>query len=228
MSYSAAPGGDDLAARLDVLARKHRLPSVIVVTHLDVEHLLPFRRTPVDEFVPLGTMARDLPLAVLRSVIDPLRDHLGLYLEGLEHGGPELRIGLARVLRQPNRSNTIRQMAAAEAVTPRTLENQWKALGGGAGEMRLKDLLWMIRLLQVLELRARGMPLGSICQDVKVDLRSLQRACQRHLGRSLGRVSAGGAIAELLRLRGRILKLFRVEAARGRGRRQMPKRPSGL
>src|SRR5947199_1352503 len=71
-----ATGGDDLGARLSELTRSHRLPSVVVVTHLDAEHLLPFRRIPVEEFVPLASMATDLPEAVLRSVIAPLREHL--------------------------------------------------------------------------------------------------------------------------------------------------------
>ena len=54
--------GDDLAARLSELTHKHRLPSVVVVvTHLDAEHVLPFRRIAVDEFVPLASMATDLP-----------------------------------------------------------------------------------------------------------------------------------------------------------------------
>lgn len=211
-----APGADDLAARLGGLARKHCLPSVIVVTHLDVEHVLPFRRAPVDEFVALATMAGDLPLAILRGVIDHLREHLALHVERLERCGPELRLALAHVLRRPGRAKTIRQLAAAEAVTPRTLENQWKALSGGAGKMRLQDLLWTIRLLQVLELRARGTPLAGICDDLRLDLRSLQRASRRHLGKSLGRVSAAAAIGELLRLRRRTLERF-GGVATGRG-----------
>jgi hypothetical protein len=211
-----APGADDLAARLGGLARKHSLPSVIVVTHLDVEHVLPFRRASVDQFVALSSMAGDLPLALLRGVIDHLREHLALHVERLDSGGPQLRLALAHVLRRPSRAKTIRRLAAAEAVTPRTLENQWKALSGGADRMRLLDLLWTIRLIEVLELRARGTPLAGICQDLQLDLRSLQRACRRHLGKSLGRVSAAAAIAELLRLRRRILeRLGGVETRRG-------------
>ena len=222
-----APGEDDLAARLSELARSHRLPSVIVVTHLDVEHLLPFRRTPVEEFVPLASVARDLAVAMLRSVINPLRERLGFHVERLEHCGPELRFALARALRHPSRIRTIQQLAAAQGVTPRTLENQWKALDGGAGEMRLLDLLWMIRLLEALELRARGTSLGGICQELKVDLRSLQRACRRHLRSSLGRFSALEAAAELLRLRGRTLACLRgVETGRRWRRRQIAKRDS--
>ena len=102
----------------------------------------------------------------------------------------------------------------ATGVTPRTLENQWKALGGGAEEMRLQDLLWLIRLLEALELRGSGVPLRTICEALEVDLRSLQRACRRHLGESLGRVSAGEAPVELLRLRQRLLK--RLEPLRRR------------
>src|SRR5436309_1156103 len=86
--------GDDLAARLSELTHRHRLPSVVVVVaHLDAEHLLPFRRIAVDEFVPLVSMGTDLPEAVLRSVIAPLREHLALHVERLERCGPELRFG---------------------------------------------------------------------------------------------------------------------------------------
>jgi hypothetical protein len=209
--FCDAPVGRDLPTRLDELTSRHRLPSLIVVTHVDAEHLLPFRRIPVDEFVPLSTMARDLPPAVLRSVIDPLRERLALHLERLEGGAPELRSALARVLRDPARSATIGQLAVAAAVTPRTLENQWNAVGGG--DMRLQDLVWMIRLLAVLELRARGgtggTPLGRICDDLRMDVRTLQRACRRHLGSPLGRVAAAVATSELLRLRRRTLEILR-------------------
>jgi AraC-like DNA-binding protein len=208
--FCDGPVGPDLPARLDELTWRHRLPSLIVVTHVDAEHLLPFRRIPIDEFVPLSTMARDLPPAVLRSVIDPLRERLALHLERLEGGAPELRSALARVLRDPAKGATIGQLAVAAAVTPRTLENQWKAV---RGDMRLQDLVWMIRLLAVLELRARGgaagTPLGRICDDLRIDVRTLQRACRRHLGSSLGRVAAAVATSELLRLRRRTLEILR-------------------
>ncbi len=210
--FCAAPEAGDLPARLAELAGKHRLPSLIVMTHVDAERLLLFRRVPVDEFVPLSSMVRDLPPAVLRSVIEPLREHLALHLERLASGrggGRELRFALARVLRRPAMGKTIRQLAAAQAVTPRTLQNQWKALSGGAAETGLLNLLWMFRLLEVLELRARGTPLGTICEDLKVDLRSLQRACRRHLGTSLGPLSAAEATLELLRLRRRTLGFLR-------------------
>jgi len=201
-----AQGEHDLAARLSELTRSHRLPSVVVVTHLDVEHLVAFRRILVDEFVQLASMARDLPEAVLRSVIAPLRERLALHLERLERCGPELRFALGCVLRQPTGIKTIRGLAAAACVTPRTLQNQWKALHGGAEGMRLEDVLWMTRLLEALELRATGVSLRCICEALDVDLRSLQRACRRHLGSALGRVSATEATAELLELRRRILK----------------------
>ncbi len=216
-----APEASDLPARLAEVAGKHRLPSLIVITQVDAEHLLLFRRVPVDEFVPLSSIARDLPPAVLRSVIDPLREHLALHLEQLEPvgtggRGPELRFALARVLRQPAMGKSIRQLAAAQAVTPRTLENQWRALSGGATEVGLLNLLWMFRLIEVLELRARGTGLGRICQDLRVDLRSVQRACRRHLGRSLGRLSAAEATLELLQLRRRTLDLLRDVGTGGR------------
>jgi len=152
--------GDDLAARLSELTHKHRLPSVVVVvTHLDAEHVLPFRRIAVDEFVPLASMATDLPEAVLRSLVAPLREHLALHVERLERCGPELRFALAWVLRQPTGIRTIRGLAAAAGVTPRTLQNQWKVLVGGDEEVRLQDLLWMIRLLEALQLRGTGVSL---------------------------------------------------------------------
>src|SRR6266567_558867 len=124
-------GGDDLAARLSELTHRHRLPSVVVVvTHLYAEHLLPFRRIAVDEFVPLASMATDLP--------------------------------------------------------------------------------------EALPLRGTGVSLRRICEALDLDLRSLQRACRRHLESSLGRVSAADAAAELLRLRRRILKHFGSSGAGGR------------
>src|SRR6266567_2744369 len=210
-------GGDDLAARLSELTHRHRLPSVVVVVaHLDAEHLLPFRRIAVDEFVPLASMATDLPEAVLRSVIAPLREHLALHVERLERCGPELRFALAWVLRQPTGIRTIRGLATAAGVTPRTLENQWKVLVGGDEEVRLQDLLWMIRLLEALQLRGTAVSLRRICEALDLDLRSLQRACRRHLESSLGRVSAADAAAELLRLRRRILKHFGSSGAGGR------------
>ncbi len=210
-------GGDDLAARLSELTHRHRLPSVVVVvTHLYAEHLLPFRRIAVDEFVPLASMATDLPEAVLRSVIAPLREHLALHVERLERCGPELRFALAWVLRQPTGIRTIRGLATAAGVTPRTLENQWKVLVGGDEEVRLQDLLWMIRLLEALQLRGTAVSLRRICEALDLDLRSLQRACRRHLESSLGRVSAADAAAELLRLRRRILKHFGSSGAGGR------------
>jgi len=209
--------GDDLAARLSELTHKHRLPSVVVVvTHLDAEHVLPFRRIAVDEFVPLASMATDLPEAVLRSVIAPLREHLALHVERLERCGPELRFALAWVLRQPTGIRTIRGLAAAAGVTPRTLQNQWKVLVSGDEEVRLQDLLWMIRLLEALQLRGTGVSLSRICEALGLDLRSLQRACRRHLGSSLGRVSAADAAAELLRLRRRILERLASPGVRGR------------
>jgi hypothetical protein len=212
-------GGDDLAARLAELTHKHRLPSVVVVvTHLDAEHLLPFRRIAVDEFVPLASMATDLPEAVPRSVIAPLREHLALHVERLERCGPELRFALAWVLRQPTGIRTIRELAAAARVTPRTLENQWKVLGGDE-EVRLQDLLWMIRLLEALQLRGTGASLRGICEALDLDLRSLQRAGRRHLTSSLGRVSATDAAAELLWLRRRILNRLGSSAAGGQLRR---------
>ena len=190
--------GDDLAARLSELTHKHRLPSVVVVvTHLDAEHVLPFRRIAVDEFVPLASMATDLPEAVLRSLVAPLREHLALHVERLERCGPELRFALAWVLRQPTGIRTIRGLAAAAGVTPRTLQNQWKVLVGGDEEVRLQDLLWMIRLLEALQLRGTGV-------------------CRRHLASSLGRVSAADAAAELLRLRRRILERLGSPGVGGR------------
>lgn len=204
---------DDLPDRLSELARSHRLPSLIVVTQLDVEHLLPFRRAPVDEFVPLASMARDLPEAILRSVIGPVRERLALHVERLEHCGPELRVALASVLRESSGTRTIEQLAAAERVTPRTLENQWMALRGGATEMRLEDLLWMIRLLGALELRGKGTSVGGISRELKADLRSLRRAARRYLVKPLGSVSTVEAAAELLRLRRRVLERLRGVAA---------------
>jgi hypothetical protein len=188
---------------------------VIVVTHLDPEHLLLFRRTRVEEFVPLASMARDLPAAVVRSVIDPLREHLALYVERLEHCPPELRAALTGVLREPGGIRTIGRLAAAERVTARTLQNQWKVLHAGAEAMRLEDLLWMIRLLEALGRRRGGTSLGGISEDLKVGLRSLQRASRRYLVKPLGRVSVVEAGAELLRLRRRIL----VRLANGATRR---------
>jgi hypothetical protein len=211
-----ATGGDDLGARLSELTRSHRLPSVIVVTHLDAEHLLPFRRIAVDEFVPVASMATDLPEAMLRSVIAPLREHLALHVERLERCGPGIRVALAWVLRRPTAIRTIVALAAAAGVTPRTLENQWKAVDAGAEEMRLQDLLWLIRLLEALELRASGVPLRCICEALEVDLRSLQRACRRHLGSSLGRILPAEATVELLRLRSRLLRRFESCAAGAR------------
>jgi hypothetical protein len=210
----AGESGREMATRLCKLAERHRLPSVIVVTHLDVRHLLPYRRTPVDEFVSVASMIEELPAAVLRSVIDPLREHLALHVERLERCRPELRAALARALRHPRRSKTVQQLAAARHVTARTLENQWAALRGDGGQMGLADLLWIIRLLAVFKLRAKGKTVDRICQHLDIDLRSLQRACRRHIGTSLGSVCPAAAIDELLRLRQRIVHLLRsVEAA---------------
>jgi hypothetical protein len=200
------PGaGPDLPDRLSEVARSHPLPSVIVVAHFDLEHLLRFRRTRVDEFVHMASMARDLPAALVRSVIDPLRERLALHVEGLEHWRPALRAALVRVLREPGGIRTVEQLAAAERVTPRTLEKQWKALRAGAQGMRLQDLLWMIRLLEALGRRRKGTSLDGISEELKVDLRSLRRASRRYLVKPLGCVSAVEAGVELLRLRRRIL-----------------------
>jgi DNA-binding NarL/FixJ family response regulator len=206
----------ELTLRLRKLARQHRLPSVIVVTHLDARHLLPYRRMPVDEFVSVESMAEELPAAVLRSVIDPIREHLALYVEGLERCRPELRRALARALRHPGRSKSIQQLAAAQQITPRTLVNQWAALRGDGDQTGLADVLWISRLFAVLKLRAKGTTIDGICQRLELDLRSLQRACRRHIGASLGSVSPAAAIDELLRLRQRIVHLLRgVEYAVG-------------
>jgi hypothetical protein len=198
---SGAVAGEDLPAQLVELGRRHPLPMLIVATQLDAPHLVPFRRVAVDEFLPLETLPASLPAVVNRIVLSHAREHLARHVEQLDRAGVALRAALARSLRQPARVRTIQKLADELGVSARTLENQWKTFYHGRGRSRLEDLLWVIRLIRVLELRASSTRLDEVCRIFDVDARSLRRASRRILGRPLGSISALDAVAEVARLR---------------------------
>ncbi|MGH7468769.1 MAG: hypothetical protein ACRENP_12500 [Longimicrobiales bacterium] len=195
---------NELPDRLVELGRRYPLPTLIVATHLDAPHLVPFRRVAVDEFVSLEALTTSLPVLVNRIVLLNGREHLARHVEQLQRAGHALRTVLARALRMPTSVRTIQGLADELGVSARTLENQWKTFHDGRGRDRLEDLLWVIRLIHVLELRVGGTQLDQICRAFNVDARSLRRASRRILGRPLGALSVEEAVAQVSGLRQRL------------------------
>ncbi len=198
---AAAPFDRSLAQRVGELRRRHPLPSLVVATPLDASHLLPWRRVPVDEFVDPGAGFRDTQGAVRTGIVQGFRERLARHFEATEPTTPLLRALLAGACRDPRAFPSVRSLARQRAVTARTIENHWQASATAFSACTgLHELLWAIRLTRALEERAQGVSVVRIAEDLGADLRSLQRAARRQLGRSLGAVVGEQAADEVVRL----------------------------
>ena len=188
----------DLPPAVASLRRLNPLPSFVVVTHLDASHMLPFRRVCVDEFFNVDEIGPSLGSQLDRTFLATLRERLVQSFSGVAQEGDAVRQALAAAIGEPSAFRSVQALSRQVGVTTRTLEKQWHRRP--ANSLRLEDALWIVRLLYALELRQEGATVSDIAARLRTDVRSLQKASQRHLMSSLGSVSPESLAAHAAKL----------------------------